>query len=85
MQEKQRFLKMADDKASFEEAIKSRRAADFAALQVWHLLFFRACKNPVTMAQAACPHRVCIEALEEVSNTSALQHLLVLLLSLQAP
>lgn len=53
VQEKQRFLKMADDKAAFEDAIKSRRAADFAALQVrgprphchihsaltaWHLL-----------------------------------------------
>lgn len=35
MQEKQRFLKMADEKAAFEEAIKSRRAADFDALQVW--------------------------------------------------
>ena len=34
MQEKQRFLKMAEDKAAFEEAIKSRRTADFAALQV---------------------------------------------------
>ena len=35
VQEKQRFLKMAEDKAAFEEAIRSRRAADFAALQVW--------------------------------------------------
>ena len=34
VQEKQRFLKMAEDKAAFEDAIKSRRAADFAALQV---------------------------------------------------
>lgn len=34
MQEKQRFMKMKADKEAFEEAIKSRRAADFAALQV---------------------------------------------------
>ena len=34
VQEKQRFLKMAEDKGAFEDAIKSRRATDFAALQV---------------------------------------------------
>lgn len=34
VQEKQRFTKLAEDKAAFEEAVKSRRAADFAALQV---------------------------------------------------
>lgn len=34
VQEKQRFFKMVEDKEAFEEAVKSRRAADFAALQV---------------------------------------------------
>ena len=34
VKEKQRLVALADDKAAFEEAVKSRRAADFAALQV---------------------------------------------------
>lgn len=34
VKEKQRLIALADDKAAFEEAVKSRRAADFAALQV---------------------------------------------------
>ena len=34
MEEKRRFLKMAEDKATFEAAIKQRRAAEFAELQV---------------------------------------------------
>lgn len=34
VEEKRRFLKMAEDKEVFEAAIKQRRAAEFAALQV---------------------------------------------------
>ena len=34
VEEKRRFLKMAEDKATFEAAIKQRRAAEFAELQV---------------------------------------------------
>ena len=37
VQEKQRFLKMVEDKEAFEESVKSRRAAEFAALQVCSL------------------------------------------------
>ena len=34
VKEKQRLRALADDKAAFEEAVKTRRAAEFAALQV---------------------------------------------------
>ena len=50
VKEKQRLIALADDKAAFEEAVKSRRAADFAALQVRR----SCCCRPAALDPVAC-------------------------------
>ena len=51
VKEKQRLKALADDKAAFEEAVKTRRAAEFAALQVWQ----SSCHWPAAFTHGACP------------------------------
>ena len=50
VKEKQRLIALAADKEAFEEAIKTRRVAEFAALQVWRSYYHR----PAATDSMAC-------------------------------
>ena len=58
VKEKQRLIALAGDKAAFEEAVKTRRAADFAALQARRL---RCCRLSASNA-VACLSQLHLEA-----------------------